>query len=471
MRLLPFQLFAAMLMLGAATAQAAQPATVRVDYTHSGNALSDQYALERVVVEPLPWPGNLAKNFDNTNRGQNRVEVVDARTGDLLYSRDFSTVFGEWRTTEEAGKISRSFQESVRFPKPQQPVRVRILKRDERNQFSVAWSVEVDTDAQEVLKRQPPAPARPIPIHVSGPSPEKVDLLILGDGYTQLEMKKFEADARRLSAHLFSVSPFRERARDFNVWAMAVPTEKSGITRPSTGVHNPSALGTRYDIFGSERYVLTLDNRALREIAQHASYEFIEILVNNETYGGGGIFGQFSTAAASNEWANYLFVHEFGHHFAGLADEYYTSPVAYQSASGRPEPWEPNVTALRDPAKLKWKRHVKAGTPLPTPWPKAEYEDASRAYQKKRAALRAANRPESEMNALFREDLARSKALFDKQPHRHTIGAFEGANYEASGYYRPAMQCLMFDRSETFCPVCQDGISEIIDLYAGAASR
>ena len=471
MRLLPFQLFAAMLMLGAATAQAAQPATVRVDYTHSGNALSDQYALERVVVEPLPWPGNLAKNFDNTNRGQNRVEVVDARTGDLLYSRDFSTVFGEWRTTEEAGKISRSFQESVRFPKPQQPVRVRILKRDERNQFSVAWSVEVDTDAQEVLKRQPPAPARPIPIHVSGPSPEKVDLLILGDGYTQLEMKKFEADARRLSAHLFSVSPFRERARDFNVWAMAVPTEQSGITRPSTGVHHASALGTRYDIFGSERYVLTLDNRALREIAQHASYEFIEILVNNETYGGGGIFGQFSTAAAGNEWANYLFVHEFGHHFAGLADEYYTSPVAYQSASGRPEPWEPNVTALRDPAGLKWKRHVKAGTPLPTPWPKAEYEEASRAYQSRRAALRAANRPESEMNALFREDLARSNALFNKQPHRHTIGAFEGANYEASGYYRPAMQCLMFDRSETFCPVCQDGISEIIDLYAGTAPR
>ncbi|MBQ5939915.1 IgA Peptidase M64 [Massilia sp. AB1] len=471
MRLLPLQLFAAMLMLGAANAQAAQPATIRVDYTHSGNALSDQYALERVVVEPLPWPGNLAKNFDNSNRGQNRVEVVDAETGDLLYSRDFSTVFGEWRTTEEAGKISRSFQESVRFPKPQQPVRVRILKRDERNQFSVSWSVEVDTDAQDVVKQQPPAPAKPIPIHVSGPSPEKVDLLILGDGYTQADMKKFEADARRLSAHLFSVSPFRERARDFNVWAMAVPTEKSGITRPSTGVHHPSALGTRYDIFGSERYVLTLDNRALREIAQHASYEFIEILVNNETYGGGGIFGQFSTAAASNEWANYLFVHEFGHHFAGLADEYYTSPVAYQSASGRPEPWEPNVTALRDPAQLKWKRHVKAGTPLPTPWPKAEYEEASRAYQKKRAALRAANRPESEMNALFREDLTRSRALFDKQPHRHSIGAFEGANYEASGYYRPAMQCLMFDRSETFCPVCQDGISEIIDLYAGAASR
>ncbi len=462
---------AAMLALFACIAQAAQPATVRVDYTHSGNALSDGYALERVVIEPLPWPGHPARHLDNTDRGQHRVEVVDAKTGDLLYSRGFSTVFGEWRTTDEATKMSRSFQESVRFPKPDRPVRVRILKRDERNRFSVAWSVEVDTDAQEMVKRQPAAPARPIPIHVSGPSPDKVDLLVMGDGYTAADMKKFEADARRLTQYLFSVSPFKERAKDFNVWALAVPTAESGISRPSTGVHRASPLGTRYDIFGSERYVLTLDNRALRDIAQHAPYEFIEILVNNETYGGGGIVGQFSTAAAGNGWANYLFVHEFGHHFAGLADEYYTSPVAYAAASTRMEPWEPNVTALRDPANVKWKRHVKAGTPLPTPWPKAEYEETSRAYQKKRAALRAANRPESEMNALFLEDLKATQALFADKPHRHAVGAFEGANYEASGYYRPAMQCLMFDRSEAFCPVCQDGITDIIDLYAGAARR
>lgn len=455
----------------AASASAAQPATVRVDYLHSGNALAETYALERVVIEPLPWPGAMDRTIDDTDRGINRVEVVDAKTGQLLYSRGFSTIFGEWRSTEEAAKASRAFGESVRFPKPDRPVKVRILKRDERNAFSIVWSAEIDTDAMDVVRKQPPAPARPIPIRVSGPSPQKVDLLILGDGYTGAEMKKFEQTARRLADYLFSVSPFRERAADFNVWALAVPTQESGVSRPSTGTHHASALNTRYDIFGSERYVLTTDNRALRDIAQHAPYEFIEILVNNDTYGGGGIYGQFSTAAANNDWANYLFVHEFGHHFAGLADEYYTSPVAYQSSGERMEPWEPNVTALRDPAHVKWARHVTPGTPLPTPWPKAEYETHSREYQKVRAQLRKDNRPESEMNKLFRDDLTWTNALFSKAPHGKAVGAFEGANYEATGYYRSQQQCLMFDRSEAFCAVCAEAIGQTIDLYSRPAGK
>ena len=464
-------LAAATLAAIAASATAAQPATVRVDYLHSGNALAESYALERVVIEPLPWPGAMDRTIDDTDRGINRVEVVDAKTGQLLYSRGFSTIFGEWRSTEEAGKASRAFGESVRFPKPDQPVKVRILKRDERNAFSIVWSADIDTDAMDVVRKQPPAPAQPIPIRVSGPSPQKVDLLILGDGYTRAEMKKFEQTARRLADYLFTVSPFRERAADFNVWALAVPTQESGVSRPSTNTHHASALNTRYDIFGSERYVLTTDNRALRDIAQHAPYEFIEILVNNDTYGGGGIYGQFSTAAANNDWANYLFVHEFGHHFAGLADEYYTSPVAYQSSGERMEPWEPNVTALRDPAHVKWARHVTAGTPLPTPWPKAEYETHSREYQKVRAQLRKDNRPESEMNKLFRDDLAWTNALFSRAPHGKAVGAFEGANYEATGYYRSQQQCLMFDRSEAFCAVCAEAVGQTIDLYSRPAGK
>jgi hypothetical protein len=463
-------LFAVCGLLASAVAFADAPRTMRVDYIHSGNALDETYALDRVVIEPLPWPGNPARPIDDSNRGVNLFEVVDPKSGEVLYSRGFSTVFGEWRTTEEAQKMSRAFQESLRFPTPDRAVRVRVLTRDERNLFSVVWSVDLDPDAMEIVRTAPPAPTQPIAIRRIGPSAQKVDLLILGDGYTEAERSKFEADARRLSDALFKAAPFSERASDFNVWALTAPTQESGVSRPSTNLHHASVLSTRYDIFGSERYVLTLDNRAFRDLAQYAPYEFVEILVNNETYGGGGIFGQFSTAASGSEWANYLFVHEFGHHFAALADEYYTSPVAYQSGEERPEPWEPNVTALHDAATLKWRSKVKAGTPLPTPWPKEAFEEDQHEYQKKRAELRAAKRPETEMNALFRKERESTSRLLSAAPHHDVIGAFEGANYQASGYYRSEMQCVMFTRIDRYCEVCRDAIEEIIDLYSRPAS-
>ena len=166
-------------------------------------------------------------------------------------------------------------------------------------------------------------------------------------------------------------------------------------------------LGTMYDTFDSERYILTAENRAFRDIAANAPYDVVEILTNTEKYGGGGIYGLYSTVAADNLWAPYIFVHEFGHHLAGLADEYFTSDVAYLPATDRVEPWEPNVTALLDAAKLKWKDLVEPGTPLPTPWAKEQFEKDQEEGQKRRRDIRANHRPESEMNALFREELAR----------------------------------------------------------------
>jgi hypothetical protein len=466
MRMLAIVLLA---LSGPALATSVQlaPKTLRVDIQHSGDAKEEAFALDRVIVEPTPWPGNPARPLDDTNRGANRFDVVDAASGKLLYSRGYSTIFGEWRTTDESQSLRRSFQESLRFPMPAGPVELRVFGRDARNAFVQQWKVTVDPAALDVEREQGNAPAQPVKIHFSGDPATKVDLLILGDGYTQAELPKFEAKARQMAAHLFSVSPFKERASDFNVWALTVPVPASGVSRPSTGQHRYGATGLRYDIFGSERYALSLDNRKWRDLAMWAPYEFVEIVFNGQTYGGGGIFGQFSTAAADNDWIDYLFVHEFGHHFADLADEYYTSPTSYGAVTGeKVEPWQPNVTALHDPKHLKWASRLTPGVAVPTPWPKAEFEAMERDIQARRKQLRADRRPESEMTALFHEESRKEHALFDRSPVRTAVGAFEGGNYEAQGYYRPQMTCLMFDRDSDFCQVCSDAIEQIVDLYS-----
>jgi IgA Peptidase M64 len=347
---------------------------------------------------------------------------------------------------------------------PSAPVQVVLKKRDARQAFREVWSLLVDPGAMDVDPSAPPPPGPLLKLEQNGPSAEKVDFLILGDGYTATERGKFEKDARRLMDILFSVSPFKERRRDFNVWGLCPPAAESGISRPSTGVHRRSPVGATYDAFGSERYVLTFENRALRDIAAFAPYEFMEILTNTRTYGGGGIFGLYSTVAADSLWAPYIFVHEFGHHFAALADEYYTSDVAYEPAAERVEPWEPNVTA--HPESLKWKDLVAPGTPVPTPWSKAEFEKHAAEIQKRRREIRAQNRPEEEMDALFLEQRATETALLGAEPYAGKVGAFEGANYEARGYFRPQADCIMFTRNEVpFCQVCQRGIERVIDLY------
>jgi IgA peptidase M64/peptidase M64-like protein len=456
--------FTACLLLIATSATAA-PRTMRVDYYHSGNAKQEMFSLDRVVKEPGEWPGDLSKTIDRTSLGKYFFDVRDT-SGRVLYSRGFSSVYGEWETTEEAAKINRTFHESVRFPTPDAGVTIVLRKRDAKNQFQDVWSIDVDPKGMFVDTSSPPAPGPLIEIQKSGDPATKVDLLLLGDGYTAAERGKFERDARRMVDILFAASPFKERRSDFNVWGLVPAAAESGISRPSTGVHRASPLGATYDAFGSERYVLTFDNRRLREVAAFAPYEFIEILTNSRTYGGGGIFNLYSTVAADSEQAPYVFVHEFAHHFAALADEYYTSPVAYAPApAARVEPWEPNVTALLDPAAFKWRDLVQPGTPLPTPWQKQEFERASRAYQERRAKIRAANRPEEEMEALFREAHQAEVALFAKEPYAGKVGAFEGANYEAIGYYRPQIDCIMFTRSPVFCLVCRRALETIIDLY------
>ncbi len=447
----------------------AAPRTMRVDYYHTGNASEERFSLDRVVVEPLEWPGSPARAVDGTNLGKYFFEVSDAASGRVLFSRGFASIYGEWETTAQAKERMRTFHESLRFPRPDAPVRIAVKKRDAKNAFRDVWTAAVDPKDMFVDDSAPASPGPLLAIEKHGEPPDKVDFLILGDGYTAAERGKFERDARRLVEILFAVSPFKERRNDFNVWGLCPPSEESGVSRPSTGVHRRSRVGATYDAFGSERYVLTFENRSLRDVASFAPYEFIEILTNSRTYGGGGIFNLYSTVAADSLWSPHVFVHEFGHHFAGLGDEYYTSEVAYGPAPPeRVEPWEPNVTALHDPGTLKWRDLVSPGTPIPTPWNKEAFEAHSREVQKKRRQIRAEGRPEEEMDTLFLEQKKEDMRLLGSEKYAGKVGAFEGAMYEAKGYYRPQLDCVMFSRDDVpFCAVCRRAIERIIDFYSG----
>src|SRR6266404_5064197 len=213
-------IFSALALLLLSVASHAAPATMRLDYYHTGDAKQEIFSVDRIVVEPLPWPGDLSKAIDDTNLGKYFFEVRDQKTKRVLYSRGFASIYGEWETTEEAKSLSRTFSESLRFPTPDAPVDIVLKKREARNDWREIWSTAVDPSDMFVDRSRPVAPASLIPIQKMGDPATKVDLLLLGDGYTKAEAKKFEADARRLTAVLFSTSPFKEHASDFNVWGL-----------------------------------------------------------------------------------------------------------------------------------------------------------------------------------------------------------------------------------------------------------
>ena len=441
--------------------------TMRVDYFHSGGPRGEVLALDRVVSDG-PWAGSRTRLVDDLNLGKYLYEVIDRRTNRVIYSRGFASIYGEWETTPEARQVHRTYHESLRFPWPRGPVQVVLKVRDAENSFHEIWSTVADPDSRFVNPVGRPPQGEVWALQESGPPAEKVDLLVIGEGYVAAELPKFHADARRLVESLFAEEPFRSRRSDFNVWGLDLPAAESGVSRPRAMEFRRTPLSAEYNIFDSERYLLTYDNRALRDAASAAPYEFLEIVVNEEQYGGGGIFNFQATAAADTGFAEYVFVHEFGHHFAGLADEYYTSDVAYETGGAyHPEPWEPNVTALHNPGQLKWGDLVEQGTPLPTPWDKETYEEGSNAAQAERRTLRSEGAPETEMDRLFTAQMERDTATLAGMAHAGKVGAFEGASYEATGLYRPEIDCIMFTRNPVgFCRVCRRAITRVIDQYS-----
>jgi hypothetical protein len=461
-----FRLALAIALVALTTARAQEPPrTWRLDFYQTGGPGIEAYSFDRVVVEPLPWPGAPAANLEPTPTGNYRYEIIDA-TGRVVFARGYDPAFAEWVTTAEVRQVRRSFHDSLRFPAPSGKVHVVLHKRNERGAYDEVWRVAIDP-ASPFIDRSQPARQQAIEVERHGDPRGKVDVLLLGDGYTANECaRKFRGDARRMSAALFAQEPFKSRRNDLNIWGICPPAAESGISRPSTGIYRRTPVGASYDAFGSERYILTFENRAWRDIAAWAPYEFVTILTNTATYGGGGLYNVYSTAAVDNDFAEYLFVHEFAHHFAGLADEYYTSPVAYEPPKEVIEPWPANVTAQTDPARLKWRDLLAPGVPTPTPWPKPDFESLSKGFQERRARLRAENRPEAEMTILFREELEAETKLLASASHAGNVGLFQGANYDAQVFYRPQIDCIMFTRNRVpFCRVCQRALSAMIDRH------
>jgi hypothetical protein len=455
--------------------------TMRVDFHHGGNAEIEQVALDRVFRQGS-WAGSRTHLLDPLEVGRYVVEVSNPGSGRLLFRKRFDSYFGEYRTTSDAAKgVWRVYHESVLVPFPRAKVRLEIRLRQRDRTHKTLLDTVIDPDAPTIHCEPLGTGVKVLPIHKSGDPHAKVDIAIVAEGYTADQEAKLKADLDRFARLLFSQEPFAAAKDRFNVWGVWKPSQEAGCDEPSRGVWRNTALGASFDALGSERYLLTEENRALRDIAAHAPYDALYIMVNHPRYGGGGIYNLYCTFTTDNQWHAYVFLHEFGHSFAGLADEYYTSSVAYNEFYPPGiEPFEANITALLDPRKPKWADLVNPDTDVPTPWEKPGYDEKDIAYQKVREALNAriatamrkgAPTPQvdslkEEGERLSRDHAETMNAYLAQSKFQNKVGAFEGAGYASKGLYRPSLDCIMFSKgTKPFCPVCRAAIQRVIDTY------
>ncbi len=439
---------------------------MRVDFYHTGSGDQEIFSIDRIYQEPH-WGGSRKNFIDTTGLGKYMFRVYDIHTNRLIYSRGFSSIYGEWETTGEAGEgVARTFQESAVFPFPEKSVQFVIAKRNRQGHFEELFNYTIDPGSTGIHREYHGRGYESRKFMYHGDPAKKVDVVIMGDGYTKAEAGKFERDVERFTNRLFEFAPFRERKKDFNIWTIFVESGESGIDEPTNGLWRDNVLGASYNTFDTPRYVLTMDNRVLRDIASNAPYDEIYVIINSNRYGGGGIFNLFAITYTDPEedwqswWPEYVFVHEFGHAFAGLGDEYYTSNVAYSDFyPPGVEPWEPNVTALADVGMLKWRHHLEEGTPLPTPWEKVRYDSVS--------TLRRNLDTESEQYEEERKKLDDERErILKEDPYAGKVGAFEGAGYASEGLYRPSLDCIMFSKALVpFCPVCREAIEKVINFH------
>lgn len=406
----------------------------RLDFKHEGgNAAAETFEIEQLLEEPQHWSG---PTQDRLERGDYKVELFEAGAEKPWFSYSYSSVYSDWSHGVEATNSRKTFQESVRFPAPEKDSTLVISRRklDQDGQpFERVWHTSIEADAKPATAQSIlPAIARDLAIQ--GAPESHLDLLFIAEGFTEKEQEKFFAAAQQASEALFDVEPYASLRDKFNVRALFLPSREATLGGDTALKVNPNALGMA-------RYALTMEDHRLRNAAMQVPYDNIVILTNSSTYSASGIYRSYTVVPVFEPRMRFLLVHELGHHLAGLADEYFHATPGYANAEKVVEPHEPNVTALLDKQNLKWAHLVKPSTPLPTPWQKQRYLDTLKGDQ----------------------------SWLLEEPYIDEVGAFQGANYSPTQYYRPTLNCLMLrdGGDNRFCPVCANGIREVVEATAG----
>ena len=393
--------------------------TLRFDFYHTGNKQSEVISFDKLVEEG-PWSGSKKNLIDTFYFGNYYLKVFDDSTDSLIYSRGFFTLYQEWQTTEEAKTITRTFPGSVLMPFPKQKIKVDIYRRNKMNNFEKKFEYVVNPDDYFIITEKI-KPSPNFKVHYRGDPNDKLDIVFIPEGYTLEEMPKFKSDCNRLAGYFFEYSPFKENEDKINIWGVEAPSLESGTDIPGKNIWKETLLNTRFYTFNSERYLMTTDYFSVRDVAANAPYDQIYIIVNTSKYGGGSIYNFYSETAVDNKVTKQILVHEFGHGFAGFADEYADDTTYQDYYPTDVEPWEANITTLVD-FDSKWKNLVDKDTPIPTP----------------------------------KEDKYKNK-----------IGAFEGGGYVSKGVYRPTINSIMNSfSSNEFNQVCKDVLQKLIDFYS-----
>ncbi|MBN2520425.1 MAG: peptidase M64 [Bacteroidales bacterium] len=390
--------------------------TMRVDFYLAGNNENQQIKWKDIIKEPY-WGGTQTNLIDTFYFGGYYFKIFDEETNQLIYSRGFSTLFEEWQTTPEAKEKDKTFKQTIIFPYPKNKILLEIFYRDKKNEFIRLDSMAINPESVKSSKTKI-LNAKPVDIIINGKPDKKIDIVFLSEGYTENQLKKFINDVKKLTDTMLLIKPYNEYAEYFNIRAVQIPSADSGTDIPSQDILKNTILNTNFGTFGSERYLTTESNFLIRNYAGMVPYDQIYILVNHSNYGGGGIYNHYNTVTTDNISSIFVFFHEFGHGFAALADEYFSSTVAYEDYINlNLEPWQPNITTLVD-FDRKWKNLIEEGMPVPTPI---------------------------------------------KKKYIGKIGVYEGAAYVAKGVYRPYMDCIMKSKTaKMFCPVCQQTIVKTI---------